>query len=152
MNCQTTLSFFRWLYQKCFPTRVPRLCTGYPLSVVIRGIQKMLFLRMDVYLYALRSLPRRSNWNNKRSNISIVSMSSIQPEDKRAKINNAKACCNSFSNFSHIYMLFQILVLFKDFNVSINKEIFNFIMQVFKIIYDKNQISTQFKFRLIKRK
>lgn len=72
----TTRSFSHffswWFYQKCFPTRVLHLYTRYPPSVVIRGTRKMLFLRMDVYLYALRSLPRRSNWNNKWFNISIL--------------------------------------------------------------------------------
>lgn len=94
-NCQ---SFLKWIMisladsrahthnihrrlSHIFPTTSPKVlsysCSSLmyevsPECVVIRGTWKMLFLRMGVYLCAPRSLPRRSNWNNKRFDVSMT--------------------------------------------------------------------------------
>jgi len=56
---QAALPFSRRPYGKCFPTSVPRSRAAYPPSVVIRGTRKMLFLRMDVYLWRAAQPPTK---------------------------------------------------------------------------------------------
>jgi len=59
MSRQAALPLSRRPYGKCFPTSVPRSRAAYPPSVVIRGTRKMLFLRMDVYLWRAAQPPTK---------------------------------------------------------------------------------------------